>query len=149
MEYVNGGTLKDNFNKYKFKYGKNFDEKIVQHILRQLVEVIAFLHSKGIVHRDLKSENILLNYNTKEAKDNIDILNSELKLIDFGTATTKINNTVKGSPLTMDPNILRMWITGKKDAIPYDEKIDIWSLGIISYFLFVGNFMMKKLISGL
>ena len=140
MEYVNGGTLKDNFNKYKFKYGKNFDEKIVQHILRQLVEVIAFLHSKGIVHRDLKSENILLNYNTKEAKDNIDILNSELKLIDFGTATTKINNTVKGSPLTMDPNILRMWITGKKDAIPYDEKIDIWSLGIISYFLFVGNF---------
>ena len=139
MEYVNGGTLKDNFNKYKFKYGVNFPEKIIQHILRQLVEVVALLHSKGIAHRDLKSENILLNFNTEEAKENIDILNSELKLIDFGTATNKINNTVKGSPLTMDPNILRMWITGKKDAIPYDEKIDIWSLGIISYHLFTGN----------
>ena len=42
MEYVNGGTLKDNFNKYKFKYGVNFPEKIIQHILRQLVEVVLY-----------------------------------------------------------------------------------------------------------
>ena len=143
MDYCNGGTLKDNYYKYKMKYGTSFPEKIIQHILRQMVEAVAFLHSKNIVHRDLKSENILIHFNSEEAKNNIDILNSELKLIDFGTATHKINNTIIGSPLTMDPLILKMITNGRKEdqeKLPYDEKIDIWSLGIISYQLFTGSY---------
>ena len=143
MDYCNGGTLKDNYYKYKIKYGSSFPEKIIQHILRQLVEAVAFLHNKNILHRDLKLENILINFNSEEAKNNIDILNSELKLIDFGTATYKANNTIIGSPLTMDPVILKMITNGQKEDkenIPYDEKIDIWSLGIISYHLFTGEY---------
>ena len=139
MEYCNGGTLTENVDNYKLKHGKPLPEKSIQHIMRQLVDAVAHLHSKGILHRDLKPENILLNYNTEEAKNNIDILNSELKLIDFGTSTHKSNNTVIGSPYTMDPLILKMFISGQKSSLPYDEKIDIWSLGIIFFYLLTGN----------
>ena len=97
--------------------------------MRQLVDTVNFLHSKQIVHRDLKLENILLNYNTKEAKDNIDVLHSELKLIDFGTATHISNEglitTAIGSPLNMDPIILKKYMNTSNDLIPYDEKIDL------------------------
>ena len=140
MDYCNGGTLLDNYHKYKMKYGSSFPEKIIQHILRQVIEAVAYLHSQNIVHRDLKLENILIHFNSEEAKNNIDILNSELKLIDFGTATRRPNNTIVGSPLNMDPTILKMFVTGQKEKLPYDEKIDIWSLGIISYYLFTGDF---------
>ena len=140
MEYCNGGTLQENIDKYKLKYGRPLEEKHIQHIMRQLVDTINHLHSKGIIHRDLKPENILLNYSTEEAKNNIDILNSELKLIDFGTATHKSNNTIIGSPQTMDPLILRMYLGGQNSDLPYNEKIDIWSLGIICYLLFIGEY---------
>ena len=93
---------------------KGLFHKNIEHIMRQLVDTVNFLHSKQIVHRDLKLENILLNYSTKEAKDNIDVLHSELKLIDFGTATHISNEglitTAIGSPLNMDPIILKKYM---------------------------------------
>ena len=138
MEYCNGGTLRENLDNYKLKYRKNFSEKIIQHIMRQLIDAVAYLHSKGILHRDLKTQNILLNYITEEAKTNLDILNSELKIIDFNTATKEPNNTLIGSPYNMDPHILKALVTGQKMEFPYTEKIDIWSLGIIAYYLFTG-----------
>ena len=147
MEYYDGGTLKENFEKYREKFKTPFPERIVQHIMRQLVEAVNFLHERQIVHRDIKSENILLNYNTKEAKDSLDILHSELKLIDFGTATHKSNEnlitTAIGSPLTMDPLILKKYINTSDSNVPYDEKIDIWSLGVTCYQLFTGEIPFK------
>lgn len=147
IEYCNGGTLKDNFEKYRNKYRKIFPEKIIQHIIRQIVEAVNYLHSQNIVHRDLKLENMLLNYYTKEAQDNLDILHSELKLIDFGTAAYKSKasesndmlKTIIGSPLNMDPIILKMYTGFSKDVLPYDEKIDIWSLGILCYEMLFGE----------
>ena len=148
MEYCNGGTLKDNYEKFKLKNGTPFSEKISQYVLKQLIDAVSYLHSKDIVHRDLKSGNIMLNYHTKEAKDNLDILNSDLKIIDFGTSAYKLkisnpeNNyllqTVIGSPLNMDPIILKMYTCESSGGAPYNEKIDIWSLGILSYYLLIG-----------
>ena len=84
------------------------------------------------MHRDLKPENILL-----ENKDDID----NLKIIDFGQAT--FYNGVKklkgheGSAKYMAPEVLRH---REKNALPYDEKCDIWSIGVIAYVLMVGSF---------
>ena len=153
MEYCNGGTLKKNYEQYKLKNGKPFSEKISQYILKQIIEAIDYLHSNNIVHRDLKSGNMMLNYHTKEAKDNLDILNSDLKIIDFGTSTYKhkidkpendyMMQTVIGSPLNMDPIILKMYTGESNGIVPYNEKIDIWSLGILSYYLFTGDLPFK------
>ena len=153
MEYCNGGTLQNNYEKYKLKYGKPFSEKISQYILKQIIEAVNYLHSKNIVHRDLKSGNMMLNYRTNEAKDNLDILNSDLKIIDFGTSAYKHKiskhendnflKTVIGSPLNMDPIILKMYTGESSGAVPYDEKIDIWSLGILSYYLLTGYLPFK------
>ena len=153
MEYCNGDTLQNNYEKYKLKYGKPFSEKISQYVLKQIIDAVNYLHSKKIVHRDLKSGNMMLNYRTKEAKDNLDVLNSDLKIIDFGTSAykNKITNqehdnflkTVIGSPLNMDPIILKMYVGESSGAVPYDEKIDIWSLGILSYYLLTGCLPFK------
>ena len=147
MEYYDGGTLKENFMKYINKYKTPFPEKIVQHLMRQLVEAVDFLHERQIVHRDLKLENVLLKYDTQVAKDNLDILHSELKIIDFGASTHKSNEslitTAIGSPFTMDPIILRKYINTSDSNVPYDEKIDIWSLGVMCYYLFTGEIPFK------
>ena len=89
MEYCNGGTLKENYEKYIIKHGNPFSEKIIQHIMKQLVESVNYIYSKNIIHHDLRLENILLNYNTKEDKDNFNILNSEIKIIGFDQAMEK------------------------------------------------------------
>ena len=68
---------------------------------------------------------------------------AEVKIIDFGFATHSNNQdlhkSVLGSPLYMDPIILKKYTKKKKDIDGYNEKIDIWSLGNLSYELFMGK----------
>ena len=52
MEYCNGGTLKDNYEKYKLKNGKPFSEKITQHIIKQLFDVVNYLQDKNLSRYD-------------------------------------------------------------------------------------------------
>ena len=93
MEYCNGGSLKKALNNYKAKYGKPFSEEIVKYLMQQILLAVDYLHSQGIVHRDLKLDNILLKYNNNNNIGNINeidelnIFQSEIKIIDFNIST--------------------------------------------------------------
>ena len=96
--------------------------------LNQFIDVLGYMHGKGIVHRDLKLENILVeaNYN--------------LKLADFGFATyKKINrlNSYKGTLTYMAPEI-------KEEKTYSGKQIDMFSTGVILFIIVVGIFPFKE-----
>lgn len=62
----------------------NIDEKVSAYILRKILEAVTYLHSKGIVHRDIKSDNILINKQ------------GDIKIADFGFAT-QLNRHKRGT----------------------------------------------------
>ena len=136
-EYANGGDLYENLKKYKKIYKTAFPEKIVQHLMKQILNAINFLHSHKIIHRDLKLENILVNFPTEQDKISLNMLNATIKIIDFGFATklrgSNITFSVLGSPSNMDPKLLKYLDTNEYNRYGYDEKVDIWSLGALCY----------------
>ena len=90
------------------------------------------MHSRNIAHRDLKLENILF------TSKNIE--NLSVKLIDFGFASKYSKQEgmtlVLGSPLYMAPELV--------NKITYDEKVDIWALGCITYLLLSGQNLFQS-----
>ncbi|CAI2361773.1 unnamed protein product [Moneuplotes crassus] len=121
MELCEGGEIFE----YICKKG-TFSEGMACKIIKQVLSALAYLHSKNIIHSDLKAENIM--FFEKDAKD------LHVKLIDFGMAT-KFNpkeklSQVQGTPYYLAPEILK----GK-----YDEKADIWSCGVLLYIMLSGG----------
>ena len=145
MEYCNGGSLMDILNNYKLQFGRAFSQEIIQHFMRQIVNGIKYTHSHKIIHRDMKLENILIHFNNEEDKKNFNLLNSKIKIIDFGLATKLDENggaqTLVGSPLYMDPIILKKYdkAGGFAKLQVYNEKADIWSIGVICYEMLTGE----------
>ena len=145
MEYCNGGSLTQCLKKYKEIYHQPFTEEIVQYLMRQIISAVKFIHSQGIVHRDLKLDNILVNFNNENDKNNMNLLNAQVKIIDFGFASAKEDSkmftTAIGSPLNMDPLILQKFCNGRAQTndLQYDEKADIWSLGALCYQMLIGD----------
>lgn len=140
-EYINGGSLSDNLQKYMSLYGKPFSEEIAQYLMKQILDALNYLHFNNIIHRDLKLDNILVNYSSDIDKQNVNLKNCQIKLIDFGFATmlnnkTQLAFTVLGTPNNMDPKILKAVTMGQFTG--YNEKVDIWSLGTICYEMVVG-----------
>ena len=139
-EFISGGSLTDILHKYMVMYQRPFPEDIVQHIMRQIVSAVQYLHFNRIIHRDLKLDNILVNFASDYDKQTLNLKNCQVKIIDFGFATilnSDKTNTVLGTPPNMDPKILEQITTG----IPtngYTEKVDIWSLGTLCYEMIMG-----------
>ena len=149
-EYYNGGGLYDILKQYKIIYGKPFPEIIVQHLMRQIIDAVIYLHQRKIIHRDLKLENLLINYETEEDKNNLNLLNAQVKIIDFGFAThldgSHLRYSILGSPINMDPILLtKLNNQNLSYLIGYDEKADIWSLGTVCYEMVTGEMLFPVL----
>lgn len=127
MEYVSGGEL---FQKIVSDDG--FTEDDARKIIRTLAEALKHCKDNGVIHRDIKPQNLLL---TSEEEG------GELKLADFNlsiqmdpeTVDFSILQTMCGTPNYVAPEIL--------SQRPYDYKCDIWSLGVICYLLLSGGYL--------
>ena len=144
MELCNGGGLSDCLEDYQNKYKKPFPEEVVQYLMRQIMSAINYLHKKNILHRDIKLDNILVNFETLEDKNKKNMLKSHVKIIDFGfarhLAPAQLAYSVLGSPINMDPGILRKLNKMEhSNDYGYDQKADIWSLGTICYEMLIGK----------
>ena len=149
IEYCNGGTLTQCLEKYKNIYKEPFNIEIIQNFMRQIISAFCHIHSKGIIHRDIKLDNILLSYENEKDLENFDLMKGNVKVIDFGVAR-KLNPgeyayTKVGSPITMSPLILKKFnkAGGIEKLQGYNEKADIWSLGVIFYQLLTGNYLFR------
>ena len=145
MEYCNGGELSKALEKYQEKYRRPFSEEIVQHLMRQIIGAFKYIHGLKIIHRDIKLDNILLNFESEEDKANLNMMKANCKIIDFGFACriskSGLQYSTLGSPINMDPIILKkLNSTGRKARqLGYDQKADIWSLGTICYEMLIGK----------
>ena len=146
MEFCNGGDLTGCLKKYKNLYKeKTFSIQIVQYLMRQIIDALQYIHSLKIIHRDIKLDNILLSFKNEIDKQNLNMLASDIKIIDFGLSTkldpSNLAYTVLGSPINMDPLILKKFdkAGGYQVLEGYNEKADIWSLGTVFYQLLTGE----------
>ncbi|NWR39279.1 NUAK2 kinase, partial [Tachuris rubrigastra] len=119
MEYASKGDLYDYISERQ-----RLTEQEARHFFRQVVSAVYYCHKNGIVHRDLKLENILLD------------ANGNIKIADFGLSNVyqqdKLLQTYCGSPLYASPEI----INGR----PYKgPEVDSWSLGVLLYILVHGT----------
>ena len=149
MEYCNGGGLSNCLSKYKQLYHRPFSQEIVQYLMRQIIEGLKFIHSRKIIHRDIKLDNILVSFSKEKDKNSLNMLTSKVKIIDFGLATRlgpeNLTYTALGSPINMDPLILKKYnkAGGYMQLQGYNEKADIWSLGTVCYELLTGEAIFK------
>ena len=144
MELCNGGGLSDCLEDHMKKNKKPFSEEIVQYLMRQIVSGLNYLHKKDILHRDIKLDNILVNFDNEEDRKNRNMMKAKVKIIDFGFARhlepSQLAYSTLGSPINMDPGILRKlnkMVHSKEYG--YDQKADIWSLGTICYEMLIGK----------
>ena len=144
MEFCNGGELSQALEKYQQKYGKPFSQEIVQHLMRQIIDAFKYIHSQHIIHRDIKLDNVLLNFETEKDKEDLNMMKATVKIIDFGFSCfvkSGLLYSTLGSPINMDPIILKKLkaSTNKTRQLGYDQKADVWSLGTICYEMLIGK----------
>ncbi|KAK9077153.1 hypothetical protein SSX86_005489 [Deinandra increscens subsp. villosa] len=116
MELCSGGRLLD-----QMREDGLFSEQKAANLMKELMLVLKYCHDMGVIHRDVKPDNILIS------------ASGSIKLADFGLAARIANGQslhgVVGSPAYVAPEVL---LGG------YSEKVDIWSAGVVLYAVLVG-----------
>ena len=124
--------LRKILNKYK---PKGLPLNIIKKIFIQLNEALKTMRENGLIHRDLKPENILIKYSDTNKTD------FHIKLIDFGLTSYNINSIVQtqskaaGTQIYMAPEV---------ESLKYNNKCDLWSLGIILYELYTNKYIFDS-----
>ena len=114
---------------------------MVRYLMKQILIGVKSLHDYGIIHRDLKLGNILLNYHDENDRINQNIFASEIKIIDFNVSYFPNDSepkTVVGTIPNMASPIIKNGLTFSQNK-EYDDKIDIWSLGTLCYEMLFGK----------
>ena len=116
------------------KRSKGFSSKEIRRMMIELNETFKIMVKYNIVHRDIKLQNILIKYIDNEQNNFI------VKLTDYGISKQITESTIckthAGTGLTMAPEILE----GKEE---YDNRCDLWSIGVILYQLYFNEFPYK------
>lgn len=122
QELCLGGEL---FDRLDEQPDYHYTEAECARLVKQMLCAVRYLHSRGIIHRDLKLENFLFSSTSPD---------SELKMIDFGLSKHfrygEIQHEAVGTPYTVAPEV----ILGT-----YDERCDIWAVGVIAFLLLSGD----------
>ncbi|CAG4945625.1 unnamed protein product [Parnassius apollo] len=110
MEYMAGGSLTDIVTRSRM------DPEQIATVCKQCLKALSFLHGQGVIHRDIKSDSILL---TSDGR---------VKLSDFGFCAQVSQELPKrkslvGTPYWMSPEVI--------SRLPYGPEVDVWSLGIM------------------
>jgi len=125
MEFCEGGELLKRISEIH-RSGQRFTEHFVANIMGQLLKALGYIHAKKVVHKDLKPENMLFVDSSNDA---------EMKVIDFGLAEMfhqddSTSHNSAGTALYMAPEVYQR---------NFNYKCDIWSAGVIMYFLLTGR----------
>jgi serine/threonine protein kinase len=120
LEYIKGTTLSTMIN------NGMLDEAKALSIFWQCINALAFMHRNSIIHRDLQPCNVLIS------------INGSAKLADFSVATKNKPSLFirEGTMDFMSPEVLK--------GESYNEKIDLWSMGILLYMMVVGQYPFPK-----
>ena len=118
MEYMSGGNLKEQLDEVEF-----FSEKRTKFYAAEIVLAVQFLHQHGILHRDLKLENVLVDSD------------GHCKIADFGLSKLGLfrhckTRTKCGTPFRMAPEIVK--------NLPYGQGVDWWAVGVMIYEMMTG-----------
>ena len=154
LEYCNGGNLRDYMLRYMNINRKPLNEFFIQKLLLQIAPALEYMHSKNVIHRDIRLENILLNFNNYpnipidgRAPQPLKFKEKSLNK-DFSVKITGLNfskdliqdnmgSTILGTPLYMSPDIIER--VDDKSNKKYNTSADLWSLGVITYELLTGS----------